>query len=140
MKTQLLTLLLAVSCSFFLTVISSCTQDKDDARDAYVGTYSISASYICSDCFGNYWSNSYPTTIIVSKGENENELFFSDSYNTKHTVTLDGSNFDFGNFQASGGGIGTGGGSFGSNSINYNLGISTGINCSICNEEGNGTK
>ena len=117
-----------------------CSKDnKDDPRDAFVGTYFISAQYICSDLFGNFLSSSgYTGTIVVTKGANENQLSFSDTYKNGHTVTLSGSNFKIEDFPISGGGIGSGGGSFGSNSISYNLGNSYGG--TVCSEEGSGTK
>ncbi len=127
---------------FAFTAFTSCDMDDDpasDPRDAYVGTYFISANYICSDCYGYYGASNYTGTIVVKKGSGANELVFSDTYNSNHSATLNGSNFNFDNFQASGG-IGSGGGSFGSNSISYNLGISIGITCTVCTEEGSGTK
>jgi len=128
---------LVTLCSLML-LLSACAKDNLDPRDAFVGTYSISANYVCSDCFGNFWSNSYTSTIVVSKGDKENELLFTDSYQTNHRVTLSGSSFKIEDFLMSNGSIGTGGGAFDSNAISYNLGFSYG--CTVCSEEGRGTK
>lgn len=133
---------LTVFCALFLA-LTACNKDNEtasDPRDAYVGTYYVSASYTCSNCYLSYWTNTYTSTIVVTKGSNSNELYFTDDYQTNHSVTLNGNRFDFGDFNLKGGGTGTGGGSFGSNSITYNLGASYGITCSVCSEEGSGTK
>jgi len=126
-----------ILCSFVF-LLSACTKDKLDPRDVFVGTYSILADYVCSDCFGNFWSNTYPSTIVVSKGDKENELLFTDSYRSNHSVTLSGSSFKIEDFPMSNGSIGTGGGTISSNAISYNLGFSNG--CTLCSEEGRGTK
>jgi len=131
--------IIALAAAIMLALPFSCSKDNDDPRDTFVGTYTIWASYICSDNFGGFISNGYSGTIIVEKGSEKNKLLFTDTYQTRHPVTINGSNFTIETFNIIGGGIGSGTGSFGSNTISYYLGNRY-PSTYLCTEEGSGSK
>lgn len=126
-------------------IMMACDSEKDanisiDPRDAFVGTYYISAEEACSDCLGNVLTNSYNNTIAVTKGDRENELKFTDNYQTNHRVTLNGSEFTIVQFNISSGGYASGSGSFGTNSMIFSLNKQFPAQCANCYETGHGTR
>lgn len=118
MKLQLLTAL----CLFLIFSTHSCTKDKNDIRDQFLGAYDYTFALVGEDGQGEY-SEQGSGTLIIRKGAAANELNFDDG-SVDFTAELSGQVFAIPLFIVNQGGDDyqlQGSGSFQANTVQYSL-------------------